>query len=622
MLTLIHDHVIILLKNEERNKVMNSKSKAKLMLGIFLISGLFSKMNTCLVVHASGRGKGAPPTKIESSQNFLTTLPEKANQELSQNSTTLPTQTTTPLMPIPQMIPALPQMVTDGRLYATPQQQNFMTATVPFPMMPQMATADMGLYTTAQQPNPLIIPMPAPITFPMMPQVAATDMGLCATAQQPNPSTVFIPAPGPLLLIPQMTPTNMGSCATAQQPNPLTFFIPASGPFPMTPQAVKSEDLPAKAQPCKRPNDTQVTQGSDPTFEPYENAPTPKKRKNSTEELPKTAQQLPTMVTLQTPTNKLPDQNPFARPDPSTNPFADQTPNAINRAFVPRKAQNKVAKPTPVAKSSDAVFVPPDPVQRKIQQTKTVSTPPVAPQTGISKLQDPESSRKTPSVAYTQPKNNQELFENFVKILEQKNIAPDEMPLVDVAISKGFHKFVSNSFENTAIHQAILNGNDDMVKKLAPVSNLLSANVNRLTPLHLAIMKGNPEIIKLLMTLAPEAIGKGDMDGQTPLHYAIIYRCTPDILNLLFSINPALVISSLNNTDLEGRTVGHWAAITKVALNECLLPYLNTTIQDTYGNTVADYQTNPAHTMDKQVTSITALGKRAQTYMQYVGIFK
>lgn len=98
------------------------------------------------------------------------------------------------------------------------------------------------------------------------------------------------------------------------------------------------------------------------------------------------------------------------------------------------------------------------------------------------------------------------------------------------------HNRVTNMFNYTPLHKAVINGNYNLVQYLCS----LKANVNALsisagTPLHLAIQTKNIPITKLLLdNNARTDIDDGNETGNTPLVEAVVFTKDREIVKLIY----------------------------------------------------------------------------------------
>lgn len=115
-----------------------------------------------------------------------------------------------------------------------------------------------------------------------------------------------------------------------------------------------------------------------------------------------------------------------------------------------------------------------------------------------------ESPDKRPSICEYADSDEYELLklkESFDRILVGKDIAPDQMPIVDRAIEFGIHKNARYIHDQRALHIAVKCNNRMMVEKLVATGEL---DVNEqvggfCTPVTLAVHCGHDDILNFLM---------------------------------------------------------------------------------------------------------------------------
>lgn len=88
-------------------------------------------------------------------------------------------------------------------------------------------------------------------------------------------------------------------------------------------------------------------------------------------------------------------------------------------------------------------------------------------------------------------------------------------------VARLIHAETKDSRENTPLHQAVYNGQGEIVRRLLTRSDTMldTANDNGETPLVIACLKENLMVAKLLIDAGAD-VNKSLLNGNTPLHYA------------------------------------------------------------------------------------------------------
>ncbi len=89
-----------------------------------------------------------------------------------------------------------------------------------------------------------------------------------------------------------------------------------------------------------------------------------------------------------------------------------------------------------------------------------------------------------------------------------------------------------------------LNENQDNHGLLKKAANYIDTNIipphkHKSTPLHYLVCARPPDqLVKSILQLAPDAIHKKNTAGYLPLHYACLFKASPDVIKMLFEAYP------------------------------------------------------------------------------------
>ncbi|XP_039171287.1 ankyrin repeat-containing protein At5g02620-like [Eucalyptus grandis] len=141
-------------------------------------------------------------------------------------------------------------------------------------------------------------------------------------------------------------------------------------------------------------------------------------------------------------------------------------------------------------------------------------------------------------------------------VTEITSVSPSQLD-IESGFNRGFEMLRwGNSRNNTALHEAIRNGNSQVARLLIKADSHLVLYENSLgeSPLYLAARGGMKEIADWILTSCPLS-ADGGSDGQTALHAAVSAR-HPGIVKTLLRSKPELI----KEADHHGRTPLYYAA--------------------------------------------------------------
>jgi ankyrin repeat protein len=175
-----------------------------------------------------------------------------------------------------------------------------------------------------------------------------------------------------------------------------------------------------------------------------------------------------------------------------------------------------------------------------------------------------KSFNNYPGSMHVKIKENARIRELNLKLLEACKL--EDIVRVKELVEKGanlhllsktaLHPY--NSHERSLVHIAAQIGDLDILKYLIEQGANYNAQARRgEAPLHLAVFNNYRQIIEFLITECNAAIEIKDLDGGTPLSWAV-YENKLDCVKLLLNLG-----ANINEPDYEKRTPLHWAVYQK-----------------------------------------------------------
>ncbi|AYO89838.1 ankyrin repeat protein [Fowlpox virus] len=116
--------------------------------------------------------------------------------------------------------------------------------------------------------------------------------------------------------------------------------------------------------------------------------------------------------------------------------------------------------------------------------------------------------------------------------------------IIKLLLEKGAYANVKDNYGNSPLHNAAKYGDYACIKLVLDHTNNISNKCNKgVTPLHNAILY-NRSAVELLIN--NRSINDTDVDGYTPLHYALQPPCSIDIIDILLYNNADISIKDNN----------------------------------------------------------------------------
>ena len=194
----------------------------------------------------------------------------------------------------------------------------------------------------------------------------------------------------------------------------------------------------------------------------------------------------------------------------------------------------------------------------------------------------------------------------WLRKLIQKGLSPknqeDWKTAIDLTKNSELEKFVLSYLKKSSknekvvdlhcyIDEDFITKSGEKIKESMKIENSNAPDVNGMTPIHRAVQNGNTEIVKILATLTDNS-NAPDIYGRTPIHYAA-YWGNAEIVKVLASLtdNP-------NAPDDYGMTPINWATYREhTEIVKILAPLTdNPNAPDDYGMTPIEMATHNGHT--------------------------